>query len=119
MVFGHDLSGAPDSGIGLSGDGRTRDKSLGRYGQSTFQPTFPQPIRCKCRAGGREITNSDVGLDVMFEGTMRGMPRKRGFFCQEYSVSVSSVSDVAEAQKGWPPDDEFLWGSPVSEGGPR
>ena len=28
--FGHDLSGAPDSGIGLSGDGRTHGGRVGR-----------------------------------------------------------------------------------------
>ena len=38
----------------------------------------------------------------MFEGTMRGMPRKQALFGLEYSVSVSSVSDVAGAQTGWP-----------------
>ena len=43
----------------------------------------------------------------MFEGTMRGTPRRRTLFVLEYSVSVSSVGDVAEAQTGWPPADEF------------
>ena len=39
--------------------------------------------------------------------TERGMPRKRALFGPEYSVSVSSVSDVAEGQTGWSPADEF------------
>ena len=34
--FGHDLSGAPDSGIGCSEDGRTRGGRIGQFGQSTF-----------------------------------------------------------------------------------
>ena len=80
------MSGAPDSG------------------QSTFRLTFPPPIRRKHTAGDGEIAHSDVGLDVMFEGTMQGMPRKRVLFGLEYSVSVSSDSDVVEAQTGWPPE---------------
>ena len=55
--FGHDLSGAPDSGIGGSEDGRTRGGRIGRFGQSTFQPTFP--VRRKRRAGGRVVTVSE------------------------------------------------------------
>ena len=50
-------------------------------------------------------------LDWMFERTMRGTPRKRFLFGPEYSVSVSYVSDVAEAQTGWPPADEFPEGA--------
>ena len=61
--------------------------------------------------GEREITTSDVGLDGMFEGTMRGTSRKRALFGPEYSVSVSSVSDVAEAQTGWPPANKFPEGA--------
>ena len=95
---GHDLSGAPDSGIGLSGDGRTCDGRVGRFGQSTFRPTFPQPIRRKRRASGRVMTVSDVGLDVRSEGAMWGTPRKRALFGPEGHDNVSSVSDVAEAQ---------------------
>ena len=34
------------------------------------------------------------------------MPCKRALFGPEYSVSVSSDSDVVEAQTGWPPEDE-------------
>ena len=105
--FGHDLSGAPDSGIGCSEDGRTRGGRIGRFGQSTFQSTFPQPVRRKRRAGGRVVTVSDVGLDVRSEGAMWGTPRKRALFGSEGQDSVSSVSDVAEAQSEWPLDDEF------------
>ena len=41
------------------------------------------------------------------EGAMWGTPRKRALFGPEGQDFVSSVSDVAEAQSGWPPDDEF------------
>ena len=73
--FGHDLSGAPDSGIGRSDDGKTCGGRVGRFGQSTFQPTIPQPIRHKRRAGGHVVTVSDAGLDVRSEGAMWGTPR--------------------------------------------
>ena len=107
LPFGYALSGAPDSGIGYSGNGRTRGDGVGRFGQSTFRPTLPQPIRRKRRAGGRVVTVSDVGLDVSSEGAMWGTPRKQALFGPDGQDSVSSVSDVVEAQSGWPPDDEF------------
>ena len=47
----------------------------------------------------------------MIEGTLRGTPRKHALFGPEYSVSVLSVSDVAEAKMGWPPADEFREGA--------
>ena len=53
------------------------------------------------------VTVSDVGLDVRSEGAMWGTPRKRALFGPEAQDSVSLVSDVVEAQSGWPPDDEF------------
>ena len=40
-------------------------------------------------------------------GPCGGTPRKRALFGPEGQHSVSSVSDVAEAQSGWPPDDEY------------
>ena len=70
---GHDVSGVPDSGIGLSGDGRTRGSRVGRFGQSTLRPTCPQPIRRKRRADGRVMTVPDVGLDMRSEGEMWGI----------------------------------------------
>ena len=48
------------------------------------------------------VTVSDVGLDVRSEGVMWGMQRKRTLFGPEGQDSVSSVSDVVEAQSGWP-----------------
>ena len=56
------------------------------------------------------MTDSDVGLDVMFEGTQRGTPRRRALFGPGCSESVSPVSGVAEAQTGWPTEDEFRGG---------
>ena len=47
----------------------------------------------------------------MFEGTQRGTPRKRALFVPGCSESVSPVSDVAEAQTGWPTEDEFPEGA--------
>ena len=66
--LGHDLLEAPDSGIGRTKDGKTCSGSVGWFDQSTFQPTIPQPIRRKRRAGGRVVTVSDAGLDVRSEG---------------------------------------------------
>ena len=98
--FGHDLSGAPDSGIGRTEDGKMCSGRVGRFGQNTFQPTIPQPIRRKRRAGGRVVTVSDAGMDVRSEGAMWGMPRKRALFGPEGQDSISSVSDAAEVQSG-------------------
>ena len=92
--FGHDLSEVPDSGIGHSGNARTRDDGVGWFGQSTFRPTLPQPTRRKRRAGGRVVTVSDVGMDIRNEGAMWGMPRKRALFSPEGQDSVLSVVSV-------------------------
>ena len=54
------------------------------------------------------MTASDTRRDVGSEGAMWGTPRKRALFGPEGPHSVSSVGDVAEAQLGWPPDDEDL-----------
>ena len=105
--FCHDLSGASDSGIGYSGNVRTRDEGVGRAGQNTFQPTLPQPTRRKRRASGRVVTVSDVDLEVRIDEARWGMPRKRALFSPEGQDSVSSASDVVDAQSGWPLDDEF------------
>ena len=75
-------------------------------GSAEYIPTN-RPIRRKRRAGGRVVTISDVGLDVRSDGAMWGTPRKRALFGPEGQDSLSSVSDVVEAQSGWPLDDEF------------
>ena len=41
------------------------------------------------------------------EGTRWGTPRKRALFGLDGPDSMSSGSDVAEAQLKWPPDDEY------------
>ena len=84
-----------------------RGGRIGRFGQRTFQPTFPQPVRRKRRAGGRVVTVLDVGLDVRSEGAMWGTPHKRALFGPEGQDSISSVGDVVEAQTEWLPDDVF------------
>ena len=53
------------------------------------------------------VTVSNAGPDVGSEGAMWGTPCKRALFGPEEQHSVSSVSDVTEAQSGWPPDDEY------------
>ena len=108
---GHGLSWPPDSGVGLSLDGRTQGSGVGRFDQSTFRPTISQPPRRKRMAAGRVMTDSDMGLDVMPEGTQRGTPRKRALFGPGCSNSESPVCDVAEARTGWSIEDEFPEGA--------
>ena len=57
------------------------------------------------------MTDSDMGLDVMFEWTQWGMLRKRALFGPGCSESESPVSDVAEVQTGWPTEDDFPEGA--------
>ena len=102
------MSEVPDSGIGHSQDIRTCRNSVGCCDQNTFQPTIPQPIRRKRRAGDRVVTGSDVGRDVRREGALWGTPRKRALFGLEGQDSVSSGSNVMEVRPGWPPEDEYL-----------
>ena len=56
-------------------------------------------------------TDSDMQMDVMFEGTQRGTPRMRALFGPGCSGSESPVSDVTEAQAGWPTEDDFPEGA--------
>ena len=105
--FGQDLSEVPDSGIGRTQDSRTGRNNVGWCDQHTPQPTSSQPIRRKRRAGDRVVKNSDVGRDVRRERARWGTPRKRALFGPDGQNSVSSGSDMAEDQLGWPPDDEY------------
>ena len=57
------------------------------------------------------MTDSDMRLDVMFEGTQRGTPRKRALFGPGCSESVSPVRDAVEAQTGWPTVDKIPVGA--------
>ena len=45
-------------------------------------------------------TDSDMGMDGMFEGTQRGTLRKRALFGPGCCGSESPIGDVAEAQAG-------------------
>ena len=45
--------------------------------------------------------------EVRREGTRWGTPRKRALFGLDGPDSMSSGSDVTEAQLRWPPDDEY------------
>ena len=98
--FGQDLSLVPDSGIGRTQDSRTGRKSVGWCDQNTFQPTIPQPIRRKRRAGDRVVTGADVERNVRREGALWGTPRKRALLGLEGQNSVSSGSDVTEGPVG-------------------
>ena len=100
-----DLSEVPDSGIGRTQDIRMCQNSVGWCDQNTFQPTIPQPIRRKRRAGDRVVMGSDVGRDVRREGALWGTPHKRALFGPEGQDSVSSGSDVTEVRPWWPPDE--------------
>ena len=105
--FGQDLSKVPDSGIGRTQDNRMGRNNVGWCDQDTSQPTSSQPIGRKRRAGDRIETRSDVGRDVRREGPRCATLCKRALFGPEGQNSVSSSSFVAEAQLGWPPDDEY------------
>ena len=59
------------------------------------------------RAGDWLETRPDVDRGVRSEGTWWGTPRKRALFGPDGPDSMSSGSDVAEAQLRWPPDDEY------------
>ena len=75
--FGQDLSEVPDSGIGRTQHSRTGWTNVGWCDQNTFQPTIPQPIGRKRRAGDRVETKLDVGRGARREGARWGTPRKR------------------------------------------
>ena len=92
---------APDLGIGHTKDGKTRGGSVGRFEQSTFQPTIPQPIRRKRRAGGRVVTLSDAGLDLRNEGAMWGTPRNRALFGPEGQDGVSCYFQWSGDMPAW------------------
>ena len=106
MAVARNTPEAPDSGIGRTQDSKTRGGSVGWCNQSIFQQTIPRPIRRKRRAGGRMVTVSDAGPDVGSEGPCGVCHASEPFLVLEGQHSVSSVSDVAEAQPGWPLDDE-------------
>ena len=105
--FGQDLSEVPDLGIGHTQDNRTDQNNEVWCEPDTYQPTSSQPIRRKRRAGDWLETRSDIDRRVRREGTQWGTPRKRALFGPDGPDSLSSGSDVAEAQLGWLPDYEY------------
>ena len=92
--FGHGLSLPPDSGLGLGPAGKTEDKGLGQFGQSTY------PAQRKRRAGSRMTTDFDREVEVASEGMQRGTPRKRALFGSGSCGSESPRDDVADTQAG-------------------
>ena len=104
--LGQDLSEVPDSGIGHTQDNRTSRNDVRWCDQCTYQPTDSQPIGRKRRAGDWLGTRSVVDQCVRREGARRGTPRRRALFGPEGPNEISG-SDGAEAQVGWPPDDEY------------
>ena len=105
--FGQDLPDAPDSGISHTQDNRTSRNNVGWCDQSAYQPTDSQPIGCKRRAGDRLETRLVIDRGVRREGAQRGTPRKRALFSPEGPNGFYSGGHGAEAQAGWPPDDEY------------
>ena len=67
---GHVLSWPPDSGIGLTLDGRTQGSGVGRFDQSTFRQSISQPPRWKRRADGRMLS---YGIKKRFESYIEGI----------------------------------------------
>ena len=105
--FGQNLSEVPDSGIGHTQDNRTDRTNKVWYEPDTYQPTSSQPIGRKRLAGDWLDTRPKVDREVQREGTRWGAPRKHALFGSDGPDSMSSGSDVAEAQLRWPPDGEY------------
>ena len=61
----------------------------------------------KRRAEDRLDTRPNVDREVRREGTRWGTPRKHALFGSDGPDSMSSGSDVTEAQLRWPPDGEY------------
>ena len=97
----------PDSGIGHTQDNRTNRTNEVWVETDTYQPTSSQPMGHKRRAGDQLDTRPNVDREVRREGTRWGTPRKRALFGSDGPDSMSSGSDVAEAQLRWPPDGEY------------
>ena len=94
-------------GIGYTQDSRT-NRTNEIWGEpDTYQPTGSQPMGRKRRAGDWLDTRPNVDREVRREGTRWGTPRKRALFGSDGPDSMSSGSDVTEAQLRWPPDNEY------------
>ena len=104
---GQDLSGVPDSGIGYTQDNRTKWANGGWVELDSYRQTSSQPMGRKRRAGDRLDTRPNVDREVRRTENRWGTPRKRALFGSDGPDSMSSGSDVMEAQLWWPPDGEY------------
>ena len=105
--FGQDLSRAPDSGIGYSQDHRTQWAGDDWVEQDSCHPTGSQLMGRKHRAGDRLATSPYVDYVVRQRENRWDTPRKRALFGSDGPDSMTSGSDVVEAQDYEPPDDGY------------
>ena len=105
--FGQELSRAPDLGIGYSQDHRTQWAGDDWVGQDSCHPTGSQLMGRKRRAGDRLATRPNVDGEVHRTENRWGTPRKCALFGSDGPDSMSSGSDVVEAQDWGPPDDGY------------
>ena len=105
--FGQDLSRAPDSGIGYSQDHRTQWANGDWVEQDSYHPTGSQLMGRKRRAGDRLATSPNVDEVVHQRENRWGTPRKRALFDSDVPDSMTSGSDIVEAQYWGPPDDGY------------
>ena len=105
--FGQDLSRAPDSGIGYSQDHRTQWASDDWVEQDSYHPTGSQLMGRKRRAGDRLATSPYVDNVVRRRENRWDTPRKHALFGSDGPDSMTSGSDIVEAQDCGPPDDGY------------
>ena len=70
---------------------------VGWCNQSTFQPTIPQPIRRKRRAGDQVVMGSDAGMDVRSEGAQKEVEEFRA----ESGCGSAKRSVIPPQTSGW------------------
>ena len=105
-MVGQNLSEVPDSGIGYTQDNRT----IGLMKSGVNRTHINQQARSrgrKRRAGDRLDTRPNVDREVRREGTRWGTQCKRALLGSDGPDSMSSGSNVTEAQLRWPPDGEY------------
>ena len=105
--FGQDLSQAPDSGIGYSQDHRTQWANSEWVEPDSCHPTGSQLMGRRRRAGDRLVTSPNVDEVVHQRENRWGTPHKRTLFGLDGPDSMTSGSDVVEAQYWGPPDDGY------------
>ena len=105
--FGQDLSRAPDSGIGYSQNHRTQWAGDDWVEQDSCHPTGSQLMGRKRRAADRLATSPYVDDVVRQRENRWDTPCKRALFGSDGPDSMTSGSDVVEAQDYGPPDDGY------------